>query len=213
MAPMHSAEQRPAAGNAGEDAAAPNDFARQLAPPHRQRLLTLARQSIRHGLDTGRAPALETSAEPPELLVHRAAFVTLELRGHLRGCIGHLEATQPLVLDVSDNAFAAAFLDPRFPPLTAPELDPLSIKISVLTPAMELAFADEAALLATIEPGIDGLILADAGRRGTFLPSVWKQLPERRDFLRRLKEKAGLPADHWSPSLRVWRYRTESFGG
>jgi AmmeMemoRadiSam system protein A len=188
------------------------DAGQQLAPPHRRHLLTLARQSIHHGLTTGRPPSLDTVAEPPELLVRRAAFVTLELHGHLRGCIGHLEATQPLVLDVSDNAFAAAFQDPRFPPVSARELDPLSISISVLTPATELTFADEAALLDLIEPGLDGLILADAGRRGTFLPTVWDQLPGRRDFLRRLKEKAGLSPDHWSDGLRVWRYRTESFG-
>ncbi len=193
-------------------AVAPGDVERELAPQRRRHLLTLARQSIHHGLAAGRAPRLDTGAEPPELLVRRAAFVTLELDGRLRGCIGHLEATQPLVLDVSDNAFAAAFQDPRFPPVTAPELDLLSISISVLAPAKELSFADEAGLLASIAPGSDGLILADAGRRGTFLPSVWEQLPEPRDFLRRLKEKAGLPGDHWSPSLRVWCYRTESFG-
>ena len=202
MAPMPSAEQRPPAGGA----------AQQLAPQQRRHLLTLARDAIRHGLASGQPPRLDIDGEPPELLVYRAAFVTLELHGRLRGCIGHLEASQPLVLDVSDNAFAAAFRDPRFPPVTAAELDPLQIKISVLTPATELSFADEAALLATIAPGLDGLILADAGYRGTFLPSVWEQLPEPRDFLRRLKEKAGLPADHWSRNLRVWRYRTESFG-
>lgn len=209
---MPSAEHRPPAADADRNADESSGADRALALPQRRHLLTLARQSIRHGLETGRAPSLDTSAEPPELLVRRAAFVTLELDGQLRGCIGHLEATQPLALDVSDNAFAAAFQDPRFPPVSARELDPLSIKISVLTPAMELSFADEATLLAGIEPGIDGLILADAGRRGTFLPSVWEQLPEPRDFLRRLKEKAGLPADHWSRNLRVWRYRTESFG-
>ena len=202
MAPTLSAEQRPPSGSA----------AQQLAPQQRRHLLTLARDAIRHGLASGQPPRLDIDGEPPELLVHRAAFVTLELHGRLRGCIGHLEASQPLVLDVSDNAFAAAFRDPRFPPVTAGELDPLQIKISVLTPATELSFADEAALLATIAPGLDGLILADAGYRGTFLPSVWEQLPEPRDFLRRLKEKAGLPAEHWSRNLRVWRYRTESFG-
>jgi AmmeMemoRadiSam system protein A len=202
MAPTHSTEHP-----------APAGAEQPLAAPERGRLLTLARQSIRHGLDTGRPAVLDPDSQPPALLVPRAAFVTLELDGRLRGCIGHLEATQALALDVSDNAFAAAFSDPRFPPLTAREYEPLAIRISVLTPATELTFADEAGLLASIEPGIDGLILADVGRRGTFLPSVWEQLPDRRDFLRRLKEKAGLPADHWSGSLRVWRYRTESFGG
>ncbi len=204
------ADAAPTAGNGTPgDANAP---ARLLDDSQRRRLLSIARGSIRHGLDTGRPPALDLAAEPPALTLPRAAFVTLELQRRLRGCIGHLEATQPLALDVCDNAFAAAFQDPRFPPLRATELDPLCIKVSVLTPAVELRFAGEDALLAQLVPGHDGLILADAGRRGTFLPSVWEQLPTPRDFLRRLKEKAGLPPDHWSDRLRVWRYRTESFG-
>ncbi|WP_295543385.1 AmmeMemoRadiSam system protein A [uncultured Thiohalocapsa sp.] len=183
-----------------------------LDTSQRHRLLAIARDAIRHGLDTGRPRALDLAAEAPPLRAPRAAFVTLELQGRLRGCIGHLEATQPLALDVSDNAFAAAFRDPRFPPLVLAELAPLYIKISVLTPAVELVFSDEADLLAQLVPGSDGLILADAGRRGTFLPAVWEQLPVPGDFLRRLKEKAGLTPDHWSDAVRVWRYRTESFG-
>jgi AmmeMemoRadiSam system protein A len=209
---MPSAEQQPPPDDAGQRSDGPAAPDAELAPEHRRRLLTLARGSIRHGLDTGRPLVPDPADQPPALLVPRAAFVTLELGGRLRGCIGHLEATQALALDVSDNAFAAAFQDPRFPPLTERELAPLGIKISVLTPATELSFADETELLATIEPGIDGLILTDRGRRGTFLPAVWEQLPEPLDFLRRLKEKAGLPPDHWTDSLRVWRYRTESFG-
>ncbi|MBK1629237.1 hypothetical protein CKO31_00515 [Thiohalocapsa halophila] len=183
-----------------------------LDASQRRRLLDIAQASIRHGLETGRPGTLEITAETAALQAPRAAFVTLELKRRLRGCIGHLEATQPLALDVSDNAFAAAFRDPRFPPLALSELAALSIKVSVLTPAVELAFSDEAGLLAQLVPGSDGLILADAGRRGTFLPAVWEQLPAPEDFLRRLKEKAGLRPDHWSGELRVWRYRTESFG-
>ena len=78
-------------------------------------------------------------------------------------------------------------------------------------PPEPIAFESEAELLAAIEPGIDGLILTDGGRRGTFLPSVWAQLPTREAFLRHLKQKAGLPPEHWSAQLRVSRYRTESF--
>jgi hypothetical protein len=208
--PSADAASRPDAGPPDDAPSAEPGAA--LNSVHRRRLLTIARDAIRHGLDTGRPPRLDLAAEAPALHVSRAAFVTLELAQRLRGCIGHLEAAQPLALDVADNAFAAAFRDPRFPPLEAAELAPLCIKISVLTPAAELHFADERALLAQLVPGVDGLILADAGRRGTFLPSVWEQLPTREDFLRRLKEKAGLPSDHWSDTLRVWRYRTESFG-
>jgi hypothetical protein len=210
--PSGEREKQAAAEPMDETAPVSPPPAKELAPPLRRRLLAVARDAIRHGLETSRPPPLDPCAEAAALRVPRAAFVTLELDGRLRGCIGHLEATQPLVRDVSENAFAAAFRDPRFPPLGRAELDPLHISISVLTPATELGFDDETDLIARLVPGVDGLILADRGRRGTFLPQVWEQLPEPRDFLRRLKEKAGLPADHWSDDLRIWRYRTESFG-
>jgi AmmeMemoRadiSam system protein A len=215
MAPSPSAEvdqvQVSATPSEPQDAPEP-----RLADADRRTLLGIARTSVRHGLDTGRPSTPELATLPGSLRERRATFVTLELDGHLRGCIGHLEATEPLALDVADNAFAAAFRDPRFPQLAKTEFDPLHIEVSVLTPATELHFANEAELIAMLEPGVDGLILADeavaAGKRGTFLPSVWEQLPRPRDFLRHLKRKAGLPAEHWSDAVRVWRYRTESFG-
>lgn len=138
-------------------------------------------------------------------------FATSSTRGELRGCIGHLEAVQPLVSDVAENAFAAAFRDPRFQSLTRPELARIAIELSVLTPSQPLSFAPEAELLRMLEPGRDGLILEEGAARGTFLPTVWDSLPEPRTFLRHLKQKAGLRPDHWSDRVRVRRYRTESF--
>jgi len=182
-----------------------------LDPAQRRSLLTLARQSITHGLNRGRPLPVVAAEYPATLQVQRAVFVTLLLGGALRGCIGHLEASQLLVLDVAENAFAAAFRDPRFPPLTRLELDRLAIEISVLTPPQPLAFTSEEALLRLLEPGRDGLILEDGAARGTFLPTVWESLPDPRDLLRQLKQKAGLPPDHWSERIRVGRYRTESF--
>jgi AmmeMemoRadiSam system protein A len=129
----------------------------------------------------------------------------------LRGCIGHLEATLPLVEDVAENAFSAAFRDPRFPALRDTEYAALELHISVLTPAEPLDCNSESDLLRQMRPYQDGLILAEGLRRGTFLPSVWEQLPEPREFLRHLKRKAGLPDDYWSPSLQIYRYETESF--
>ena len=184
----------------------------QLRPELRRTLLAIARESIAHGLEQGRALAVDPDDFDPALQARHAAFVTLHEQGQLRGCIGHLEAIQPLVRDVAENAFAAAFRDPRFPPLAAGELDALHIEISVLTPAVPMDFASETELLSLIEPGRDGLILEDGHARGTFLPSVWESLPEPVDFLHHLKRKAGLPANHWSHSLRISRYRTESFG-
>jgi len=183
-----------------------------LDPSARQRLLEIARQSIRQGLEQGHALQLIAEREMSALQAKRASFVTLERQGRLRGCIGHLQAVTALACDVAENAYAAAFRDPRFAPLSTQEFDDLEVHISVLTPSQPLTFSSEAELLAIIEPGIDGLILSEGSRRGTFLPSVWEQLPNREDFLRHLKQKAGLPPDHWSPHIQVARYRTESFG-
>lgn len=141
-----------------------------------------------------------------------ATFVTLKRHGELRGCIGTLEAHQPLLLDVAEHAFAAAFRDPRFEPVTERELDELELSISVLGEPEEIRFADEQDLLKQLRPHDDGLILQEGSRRGTFLPSVWDSLPDPPEFLAHLKLKAGLPSDYWSGSLRVWRYTTEEFG-
>lgn len=183
-----------------------------LNTEQRQALLGVARRSIALGLEEGRPLRVNLEDYAAELRTQRAAFVTLQEFGQLRGCIGHLEALQPLVKDVAENAFAAAFRDPRFPPVTARELERLHIEISVLTPATPLGFGSEQELVAMIEPGRDGLILEEGLARGTFLPSVWEALPNPVDFLRQLKRKAGLPENYWSDRLRVSRYRTESFG-
>lgn len=131
--------------------------------------------------------------------------------GELRGCIGSLEAYQSLVLDVNQNAFAAAFRDPRFPAVSSSEFEHLEIHISVLSPPEPMRVASEEDLLQQLRPGIDGLIIASRGRRATFLPSVWSQLAEPQQFLLHLKHKAGLPSDYWSEDMEAWRYTTLSF--
>lgn len=179
----------------------------------RQILLKIAARSIAHGLEHGAPLKVDPADYPEPLRTLRATFVTLEMAGNLRGCIGVLEACRPLVNDVAHNAFAAAFEDPRFPRLRPAELARLDLHISILSPAEPLSCVSEADLLRQIRPGIDGLILQDRGHRGTFLPSVWEQLPNPVDFLEHLKRKAGLPGGYWSDSLRVLRYTSESFGG
>ena len=145
------------------------------------------------------------------LLEPGAAFVTLTSHGHLRGCIGSLEARQSLVRDVADNAIAAATRDPRFPPVSPAEVSGLHIEISVLTPPEEMTFSSEGDLLRQIRPGIDGLVFEEGWRRGTFLPLVWQQLPGKEEFLAHLKQKAGLPSHYWSDTVRVFRYQTQVF--
>ena len=117
-----------------------------------------------------------------------------------------------MVVDVAENAFAAAFRDPRFSPLGEAEWPNVVIHLSVLTPPERITVTDEAELLAQLRPGEDGLIVQDGPNRGTFLPSVWESLADPRDFLMHLKSKAGLAANHWSDSMEVYRYTTESFG-
>jgi hypothetical protein len=180
-----------------------------LSSADRQVLLAQARRSIEHGLSGAR---LEVEAEQFTLALrtHAASFVTIRVERDLRGCIGTLEAQQPLIVDVVSNAYSAAFRDPRFPALTRAEFAVLDVHVSVLSESQPMSFASEADLLAQLRPGVDGLVLEESYHRGTFLPAVWEQLPEPREFLRHLKRKAGLPADYWSPQLRVSRYTVES---
>jgi len=178
---------------------------------HKTRLLQLARQSIEHGLLKGKPVIVRIEDFHDELQQPGAAFVTLHKNNNLRGCVGNLEARQPLVCDIADNAFAAAFRDNRFPLVSSDELNQLHIEISVLTPQQPITFTSEAELLEALEPHIDGIVLQDGYFRSTFLPSVWKQLPDKHDFLKHLKLKAGLDTNHWSSSLKAYRYRTISF--
>lgn len=173
-------------------------------------LLTLARNAIQYGVRQDRVmPHQETD---PELQKPGASFVTLDLHGELRGCIGSLQAHRPLAQDVVENAFSAAFRDPRFPPVQADELSVLELHISILSAPQPIQSDSEADLLRQLRPGIDGLILTDGHHRATFLPQVWESLPQPAEFLAHLKRKAGLPTHHWSPTLQFERYTVESIG-
>lgn len=176
---------------------------------HKRTLLKLAAASIKYGLDQNKPIPIDLQNYDAELLQIKASFVTLQIKQQLRGCIGTLEAYRPLIVDVVENAFAAAFRDPRFAPLQASEYEQLHYHLSILNTPEAMQFNSEADLLDQLRPGIDGLILEDLGRRGTFLPSVWESLPEPKNFLIHLKIKAGLSADHWSPSLKIERYTVE----
>ena len=140
-----------------------------------------------------------------------ASFITLMLGERLRGCVGSLLAHRPLGADVEHNACAAAFSDTRFAPLSAHELDGTRIEVSVLSTASALAFESEDALLAQLRPHVDGIIIEHRGQRATFLPQVWKSLPEPREFLAQLKLKAGMARDFWVPDVRVFRYTVEKW--
>ena len=175
----------------------------------KQTLLNLAKISIKHGLETGRPIPVNPEDYDPQLLEYGACFVTLQINHELRGCIGSLEAYRPLAEDVADNAFSAAFRDPRFPRLVDSEYEHLQYHISVLDKPRPMTFTSEQDLLQQIRPGIDGLVMHDNFNKGTFLPSVWESLPEPEDFLRHLKMKAGLSPGYWSDTIQVERYTVE----
>ncbi|WP_040158872.1 AmmeMemoRadiSam system protein A [Nigerium massiliense] len=174
----------------------------QTLPPDAGKvLLPLARAAIAAHLE-GRGLAVPT--QPSWLADPGAAFVTLTEAGRLRGCIGSLEAWRPLGEDVTANAIAAAVRDPRFPALTRRELDGVRVEVSVLSAPEPLPAASEDEALSALRPGVDGVILADGSRRGTFLPQVWEQLPTPREFLGHLYRKAGVRG--WGDGTRLSRY-------
>ena len=154
-----------------------------------------------------------TQAEPahPALTQPGATFVTLTQNGQLRGCIGSLQAHRQLDQDVRANAVAAAFRDPRFPPLTLAELARTRVEVSLLTAPQPMTFSDEADALRQLRPNVDGIIFIAGQRRSTFLPQVWEQLPEPRMFMAHLKQKAGLPADYWSSEVQLQRYEVQKW--
>ncbi len=156
---------------------------------------------------------LPTRAEPGHeaLSAPGATFVTLRLRGALRGCVGTLVAERPLAEDVRWHAIGAAFHDTRFEPLSASEFAELEVEVSLLDAAQPLQAASEADARNALRPGTDGVVLEWRGRRATFLPQVWDQLPSPREFLAALKAKAGLPRDFWAPDLRLSRYGVRKF--
>lgn len=179
-------------------------------PETQQRLLlALAKSSIEYGLKSGRPLSVKLEDYSPELIERRATFVTLTINEQLRGCIGMLKAVRPLVQDIAENAFSAAFRDPRFPSLKVTELERITIHLSILSPSQAMHFTSEADLIRQLRPSIDGLILVEGSLRGTFLPSVWDTLPDPADFLRHLKQKAGLPPGYWSDSVKIYRYSTD----
>jgi MEMO1 family protein len=166
-------------------------------------LLSIARTRIENALFD--KPSAKQRA--PWLAQAGATFVTLTKAGALRGCIGSLEPTRPLGEDVAHNALAAAFRDPRFPPLGAAEWPECRVEVSLLSTPKPLRFADETDLLEQIRAGEDGLVLEADGKRGTFLPQVWESIADKRLFVSELVKKAGLPADVRLTRCKLSRYR------
>lgn len=183
-----------------------------LTPAEKQTLLRLARQSIQLAVSRRPLPRLHLEEYSSALQADGAAFVTLTIAGDLRGCIGALQAYQPLVQDVCEHAAAAALEDYRFLPVTPDEVPLLKIEISRLTPPQPLDYTQPEELLTRLRPGVDGVILRDGIRRATFLPQVWENIPNAEEFLSHLCLKMGAPAWLWRQKvLQVFTYQVEEF--
>jgi AmmeMemoRadiSam system protein A len=172
-------------------------------------------RAVRQALDQTARQAeitLALNTIPTPLLSARRTFVTLRTAdGQLRGCTGSLDHGEPLIVNVLKSTIRAAAADPRFKRVSPEEAASLNVGISILSHERPIAVDSEQALIDSLRPDHDGLIIRDQGRDALFLPQVWEALPDPRAFVRHLKTKAGLPADHWSPTVQAWRFTTESF--
>jgi len=184
----------------------------QLTSEEKQTLLWLARQALETRVRGGPLPHLDMASLTPALRAEGASFVTLTVRGNLRGCIGALEPYQPLAEDVREHAVAAALEDYRFPTVQESELAGIEIEVSRLTVPVPLEYTDANDLLAKLHPGLDGVILRDGSHRATFLPQVWEKISDPAGFLANLCYKMGTAADTWRRRhLEVFIYQVEEF--
>lgn len=189
-----------------------NTAATKLTVRERKHLLELARKALREFVRSGGQPRVDESKLTPALREARSCFVTLTRHGELRGCVGNLEAREPLFRAVMINACGAAFRDSRFPPVDGTHIPELEIEISVLTAPVPLAFASPQELLHQLRPEVDGVVLEAEGRTATFLPQVWEKIPDAASFMDELARKAPLPAPAWrEPGAVVLTYQVESF--
>ena len=185
--------------------------AMELSLPQQKELLRLARKTIADSCRQGLPPEIPKGDFPPVFHEQRATFVTLQKQDNLRGCIGSLQVSRPLIEDIIHNAFAAAFRDPRFQPVSAAELTEIDVEISILSPLSEMSVSSEDDLLQQLIPGQDGLVIESGTYRATFLPQVWEQLSTAKQFLQHLKQKAGMPLDIWPDDMKCSRYSCFKF--
>lgn len=184
----------------------------QLTDGERHILLRLAREAVEFAVRGQPLPPLDIKLLTPLLQASSASFVTLTIDDDLRGCIGALEAYQPLADDVREHAVAAALHDPRFSPVKENELSRIKIEVSRLTTPHLLEYSSSEDLLKKLNPHVDGVILKDNFRRATFLPQVWEKIPDPAEFLSHLCQKMGVRANTWQAAkLQVFVYQVEEF--
>lgn len=176
-----------------------------------QMLLKMARTSIAEKLGLP-VDSTQIDLNQPFLEVKQGLFVSLHKNGALRGCIGVIEPVEPLKTGVGKTARLAAFKDFRFEPLARDEFDQVDLEISLLSSPEKFEYTTSNELVQRLVPFKDGVIIEKGSRRATFLPQVWKQLPDAASFLSQLCLKAGLDSDEWTKGgLTVYTYRVHFF--
>ncbi len=184
----------------------------KLTEEEGKHLVEMARKTIEKALFNPKNKSELDPVKFPKFQERRGTFVTITMNGALRGCIGHIIPQESLVESIRVNAMNAAFSDPRFRPLSQSEFEKIKIEVSILTEPTPLAYTDANDLLGKLKPGTDGLIIRKGYHQATFLPQVWEQLPNKKEFLTHLCLKAGLAGDAWvSEALEVHRYQVQAF--
>ena len=188
------------------------DTAKWLSEDEGRYLLRVARETIKNKLFKNKEPHIDWKEIPERFKERLGTFVTLTIKGNLRGCIGHIIPRESLLEGIKENAINAAFKDPRFFPLTKEEFERVEIEISILTPPQELSYTNAEDLLEKLRPEIDGVIIKKGFYEATFLPQVWEQLPKKEVFLSELCMKAGLSSHSWRrEKLQVSTYQVQAF--
>jgi len=183
-----------------------------LSETDKKKLLKIAREAITCAVRNEQLKKIQLQEHSRLLRDPGASFVTLTIREKLRGCIGTLEAYQPLVLDVQEHAVAAAMEDYRFPAVREEEIPLINIEISRLTPIHLIDYSTPEDLISNLRVNVDGVLLKTSGRRATFLPQVWEKVPDPEQFLSQLCMKMGAPPDLWRGNrLQVYTYQVEKF--
>ncbi|MFA5392268.1 MAG: AmmeMemoRadiSam system protein A [Candidatus Paceibacterota bacterium] len=176
-------------------------------------LLSLTRRTIEKYLQTQEIIQIDKNNIESIFLIKKATFVTLEKDNELRGCMGELEPQKPLYESIINNSLASAFLDPRFPPVKTDELKDIIIEISILSSLNKIPlFKNSEELLNYCSQKKPGLLIKKNGFQATFLPQVWEELPEAKNFMTQLCLKAGMNSNEWQNlEMEIYEYQVEKF--
>jgi len=179
----------------------------------KEKVVGLAWKAIKHYIEFGEKIVPDTQEYQEEIFnKETGVFVTLKEYNKLRGCIGNIEGNDKVYLSIVDNAIAAAFFDPRFPPITLEELSGIELEVSVLTKPRRFNYEAIDELLTHLDTEKPGVVIEHDGFTATYLPSVWQELPKVNDFLTSLCLKAGLPQDIWqNEKITVKTYKATIF--